>query len=147
MTSLTKRKFGAFGLRGVGVAASVGAPAAAVLEVFPFMTEDGTVDGAKLGIGGILCVLLALFGLRRQIWPVIKAKLHVTSVWALIFWGVLWGILLGIERMVPLLPALRTICLAGLAGTAAGQVADSVAGKLDPAAVLKVEVPAKEDTA
>lgn len=146
MTSLAKRKWGAFGLRGVGVAASVGAPAAAVLEVFPFMTEDGKVDGVKLGIGGILVILLALFGLRRQIWPVIKEKLHVTSVWALIFWGVLFGVLLGIERMVPLLPDLRTICIAGLAGTGIGQIADTVAGKLDPAAMMKVQVEAKEDT-
>lgn len=147
MTSLTKRKWGAFGLRGAGVLTSVGVPAAAVLDVFPFMTEEGTVDGVKLGIGGILVILLALFGLRRQIWPVIKAKLHVTSVWALLFWGALFGLLLGIEKMIPLLPDLRTICIAGLAGTGAGQIMDTVAGKLDPAAVVQVQVDAKEGAA
>lgn len=131
MKSTTKRKLGAVGLRGLGVASAVGIPVIAVLDVFPLFNESGEVDGKKLGVGGIMVLLIALVGLRRQIWPVIKSKLHFTSAWVLIGWGLLFALLLGIEKIVPLLPGLRTICIAGLVGTGIGQGLDTAAGFLD----------------
>jgi hypothetical protein len=37
-------------------------------------------------------------------------------------------VLLWLEQVAALLPALRTICIAGLVGTGIGQVADTAAG-------------------
>lgn len=133
MKSTTKRKLGAVGLRTLGVGSAVGIPVAVVLQKFPLWSADRTVDGRALGVGGVMALLIVLLGFRRQLWPVVKAKLHITAIGALIFWGLAFGLLLGIEKIVPLIPDLRTICIAGMTGTGIGQGFDTVAGIVDPA--------------
>lgn len=135
MTSTTKRKLGSAGLRVLGFGSAVGIPVAVVLQKFPLWNVETNrpVDAKTLGVGGIMALLIVLVGCRRQLWPVIKDKMHITAVGALIFWGVAFALLLGVEKMIPLLPDLRTICIAGLAGTGIGQVLDTVAGNVDPA--------------
>lgn len=131
MTTQTKRKIGIISLRTAGIASSVGMPAVAVLNAFPIWKEETPIDGKALGVGGVMILLIVLVGFRRQLWPVIKSKLHLTSVGAIVGWGVLFAVLLTVEKIVPLLPDLRTICIAGLTGTGIGQVADTVAGFLN----------------
>ena len=133
MKTTTKRKLGAVGLRTLGVGSAVGIPVAVVLQKFPLWSADRTVDGRALGVGGVMALLIVLLGFRRQLWPVVKAKLHITAIGALIFWGLAFGLLLGIEKLIPLLPDLRTICIAGLTGTGIGQGFDTVARIVDPA--------------
>lgn len=144
MTGQTKRKLGAFGLRGAGLASSVGIPAAAVMSAFPLFerTEGGqvTVDTVKIGVGGIMIILILLVGLRRQVWPLIQARLHFTAGWVLVGWGLMFALLMGIEKIIPLLPDLRSICLAGLTGTGIGQIADTAAGFVDPTSKKAKEV-------
>lgn len=130
MTTQTKRKIGIVGLRTAGIASSVGMPAVAVLNAFPIWKEDTPIDGKTLGIGGVMILLIVLLGFRRQIWPLVKSKLHLNSLGAIIGWGVLFAVLLTVEKIVPLLPDLRTICIAGLTGTGIGQISDTVAGVL-----------------
>lgn len=131
MTTQTKRKIGIVGLRTVGIASSVGMPAVAVLNAFPIWKErDFPIDGKTIGVGGVMILLIVLFGFRNQLWPLVKSKLHLNSFGAIIGWGVLFAVLLSIEKIVPLLPDLRTICIAGLTGTGIGQVSDTVAGFL-----------------
>lgn len=125
MEARTKRKIGEVILKIVSVAASVGAPVAAVLQEFPVFKEQ--IGGKELSAGGVMILLIVLFGFRRKLWPIIKEKLHVNSAGALIFWGLTFLLLLWLEKIFALLPALRTICIAGLAGTTVGQVADSAA--------------------
>ena len=144
MKTITKRKLGAVGLRTLGIGSAVGIPAAVVLQKFPFWGAERAVDGRALGVGGVMALIIVLVGLRRQLWPVVKAKLHITSVGALIFWGLAFGLLLGIERLVPLLPDLRTVCIAGLTGTALGQGFDTAAGIVDPAKGEKDKEVAKD---
>ena len=55
----------------------------------------------------------------------IKEKLHINSAGALIGWGVTFAVLLWLEQLATLLPALRSISLAGLVGTGIGQIADT----------------------
>lgn len=124
MTKTTKRKIGAVSLKIVSIASSVGAPVSAVLQEFPVFKER--IGGKELSAGGIMILLIVLFGFREQLWPIIKEKLHINSVGALIFWGVCFAVLLWLEKIMVLLPALRTICIAGLAGSAIGQVAGTV---------------------
>lgn len=131
MTKRTKRKIGIVSLKTVAIASSVGAPVAAVLQEFPIFKEQ--VGGKELSAGGIMVLLIVLFGFRRHLWPIIREKLHINSVGALIFWGLCFALLLWLEGIVALLPALRTICLAGLVGTGIGQVADTTAGFLSKA--------------
>ena len=126
MTRQTKRKIGAVVLKIVAIASSVGAPVAAVLQEFPFFKEQ--VGGKELSAGGIMVLLIVLFGFRRELWPLIRDKLHINSVGSLIFWGLCFLILMWLENIATLLPALRTICLAGLVGTGIGQVANTAAG-------------------
>lgn len=126
MTTETKRTLGVVGLRTLSVASSVGLPVAAVLQQFPFFKEN--VTARELSAGGIMVILILLFGLRRQLWPMIKEKLHINSAGALIGWGITFAVLLWLEQLATLLPALRSICLAGLVGTGIGQVADTAAG-------------------
>lgn len=133
MKTTTKRKLGAVGLRTLGLGSAVGIPVGVVLQKFPLWGPERVVDGKTLGVGGVMALLIVLLGFRRQLWPVIKTKLHITAIGALIFWGLAFGLLLGIERLVPLLPDLRTICIAGLTGTALGQGFDTAAGIVDPA--------------
>lgn len=128
---MTKRKLGVIGLKTAAVASSVGMPAAAVLKVFPVWSEQTAHTGVALGMGGFMVLLIALFGFRRQLWPLVKTKLHLNATGAIIGWGLLFAALLAAERLVPLLPDLRTICLAGLTGTGLGQIADTTAGILD----------------
>ena len=135
MKSRTKRKLGVLGLKTGAVAASIGMPAVAVLNAFPVWKQS--TGGVALGIGGVMIALIALFGLRRQIWPVIRDKLHLNSTGAIIGWGLLFAALLAMEKIVPLLPDLRTICLAGLTGTGIGQIADTTAGFLQPKEEVK----------
>ena len=85
---------------------------------------------STIGVGGVMILLIVLFGFRNQLWPLVKSKLHMNSLGAIIGWGVLFAVLLSIEKIVPLLPDLRTICIAGLTGTGIGQVSDTVAGFL-----------------
>ncbi len=135
ITSLTKRKLGAFGLRTTAIASSICIPAAKVLDAFPLFerTEGGqvTVDTVKIGVGGFMILLILAVSLRRQIWPRVRDKLHFTAGWVLVGWGIFYALLLGVEKIVPMLPDLRSICLAGLAGTGIGQLADTAAGFLD----------------
>lgn len=126
MTSRTKRKLGVIGLKVVSVASSVGVPVAAVLQEFPIWKEPPT--GRELSVGGVMILLIVLFGFRRELWPLIRKKLRVNSAGALIFWGVLFLLLLWLENIVAMLPALRTICIAGLVGTGVGQIANTAAG-------------------
>ena len=133
MKTTTKRKLGAVGLRTLGLGSAVGIPVVVVLQKFPLWGSERVVDGKTLGVGGVMALLIVLVGFRRQLWPVVKTKLHITAIGALIFWGLAFGLLLGIERMVPLLPDLRTVCIAGLTGTALGQGFDTAAGIGDPA--------------
>lgn len=128
MTKETKRKLGVFGLRTVGITSAVGMPAAAVLKAFPVWKVNTPVDGKVLGVGGIMILIIVLLSFRRQIWPIVKDKLHLNATGAIIGWGVLFAALLAAEKLVPLLPDLRTICIAGLTGTGIGQIADSAAG-------------------
>lgn len=126
MTSKAKRTLGVAALKTVSVASSVGLPVAAVLQEFPFYKEP--VTARELSVGGVMVLVILLFGLRRQLWPVIKEKLHINSAGALIGWGIMFAVLLWLEQVAALLPALRTICIAGLVGTGIGQVADTAAG-------------------
>jgi hypothetical protein len=104
-------------------------PTVAVLNAFPLWGEKSVpVDGKTLGIGGVMVLLIVLFGFRRQLWPVVRDKLHLNATGAIIGWGVLFVALLAAEKLVPLLPDLRTICIAGLTGTGVGQIADTTAG-------------------
>ena len=130
----TRRKLGAAFLRILGVICAVGMPSAAVLETCPFWrdTVNRPVDGKSLGVGGVMFLLIALFGFRRQIWPYIQKRLSITAVGALLFWGMAFVLLLALEKLTALLPDLRTICIAGLIGTAIGQVLDTVAGLIAP---------------
>lgn len=121
MTRETKRKLGIVGLRVLSLASCVGLPVAAVLQEFPIWKEPPT--GPELSAGGFMVILIVLLGFRKELWPVIKEKLHVDSVGALIFWGVCFAIILWLEGIAALLPSLRTICIAGLAGTGLGQIA------------------------
>ena len=125
MTTETKRKVGAVLLKITAIASSVGAPVAAVLQEFPIFKEN--VGGKELSAGGIMILLIVLFGFRRELWPLIREKLHINSVGSLIFWGLMFLLLMWIEGIVALLPALRTICLAGLIGTGVGQVCNTAA--------------------
>lgn len=133
MKTTTKRKLGAVGLRTLGLGSAVGIPVVVVLQKFPLWGPERVVDGKTLGVGGVMALLILLVGFRRQLWPVVKTKLHITAIGALIFWGLAFGLLLGVERLVPLLPDLRTVCIAGLTGTALGQGFDTAAGIVDPA--------------
>ena len=126
MTKQTKRKLGCVGLKITAIASSVGVPVAAVLQQFPIWKEPPT--GRELSVGGVMLLLIVLFGFRRELWPLIREKLHINSVGALIFWGVLFALLLWLENVVAMLPALRTICIAGLLGTGVGQIANTAAG-------------------
>lgn len=146
MKTTTKRKLGAVGLRTLGIGSAVGIPVVVVLQKFPLWNTvtNRPVDAKTLGVGGVMALLIVLVGFRRQLWPVVKAKLHITAIGALIFWGLAFGLLLGIERMVPLLPDLRTVCIAGLTGTALGQGFDTAAGIVDPAKGEKDKEVAKD---
>ncbi len=125
MTTQTKRKLGALGLEIVAIASSVGAPVAAVLQKYPIWKEP--VTSKELSAGGVMILLIVLFGFRRQLWPIIRDKLHVNSAGALIFWGVSFLVLMWLENISAMLPDLRTICIAGLVGTGVGQVASTAA--------------------
>ena len=129
-----RRKLGAVFLRILGVICAVGLPSAAVLETFPFWREtvDNHVDGKSLGVGGVMFLLILLFGFRRQIWPYIQKRLNITAVGALLFWGLSFVLLIALEKITALIPDLRTICIAGLIGTSVGQVLDTVAGLIAP---------------
>ena len=140
MKSTTRRKLGASGMRALGFGSAVLAPAAVVLQKFPLWGENRVTDAKTLGVGGVMAVIIVLIGCRQRIWPVIKERLHVTSVAAIILWGLAFGLILGIERIIPMLPDLRTICLTGLIGTGAGQALDTAAGFLDPDTKKKEEV-------
>lgn len=126
MTSITKRKLGVVGLKVAEVGASVGVPAVAILQEFPIFKEPPT--GKQLTAGGIMLLLVALLGLRRQLWPLLRDKLHVNSAGALIGWGLLFAAILWLESVTALLPSLRTVCISGLVGCGVGQVAHSAAG-------------------
>lgn len=121
MTRETKRKLGIVGLKVLSLASSVGIPAVVVLQKFPFWKEPPT--GPELSAGGFMVILIVLFGFRKELWPIIKEKLYVDSVGDLIFWGVCFAIVLWLEGIAALLPALRTICIAGLAGTGLSKAA------------------------
>lgn len=138
MKAQTKRKIGEVGLKIVSIGSSVGVPVAAVLQEFPVFKEK--VGGKELSVGGVMILLIGLFGLRRQLWPIIREKLHVHSVGALIFWGLAFLLLMCLESIVDLLPDLRTICIAGLVGTGVGQVADTAAGIIGRAGEKDKEV-------
>lgn len=129
MKTSTKRKIGAVILKIVAVASSVGAPVAAVLKEFPIFR---TVGAKELSVGGVMVLLIVLFGFRREIWPLIRKKLHINSAGSFIFWGVLFVLLLWMEKIADMLPAMRSICLVGLAGTGIGQVANTAAALLYP---------------
>lgn len=129
MKTETKRKVGAVILKIVAVASSVGAPVAAVLSEFPVFKEVGTEE---LSVGGVMILLIVLFGFRRELWPLIREKLHINSAGALIFWGLLFIVLLWMEKIADMLPAIRSICLVGLAGTGIGQAANSAAAFVYP---------------
>lgn len=145
MTTLTKRKLGAVGLRAAGMGAAIGTPAAVVLRKFPLWGEAAEQSGgAVLGVGGVMVLVIVLLGLRRQLWPLIRDKLRINSIGALIFWGLAFALLLGIERIVPMLPDLRTVCISGLVGTGVGQIADTAAGLVDPAGKKVKEVVAHD---
>lgn len=131
MNKVRMSKLGSLGLRGLSAGSSIGVPLMAILEKFPLWAE-GKVDAKKLGVGGVMAAIVLLVGLRHQIWPILKGKLHITSAWAIGIWAAFFGILLGIEKIVPLLPDLRSICIAGLSGTAVGQGLNTIAGILDP---------------
>lgn len=121
MTRETKRKLGIVGLKVLSLASSVGIPVAVVLQEFPFWKEPPT--GPELSAGGFMVILIVLFGFRKELWPIIKEKLHVNSVGELIFWGVCFAIVLWLEGIAALLPSLRTICIAGLTGAGISLVA------------------------
>lgn len=121
-------------LRKVGFTAAVAIPASEVLKRFPIWRagEAQPIDGKSLGIGGVILAIIAFFALRERIWPVIKARLRLGAIGSILFWGVGFGILLAMERyFVPILPDLRSVCLAGVIGTAAGLMCESVAGFID----------------
>ncbi len=138
MKAKTKRKIAEVGLKIVSIASSVGVPMAAVLQEFPVFKEQA--DGKELSVGGVMILLIVLFGFRRQLWPIIREKLHVNSVGALIFWGLAFMILMWMESIASILPALRTICIAGMVGTGVGQAADTVAGIIGRAGEKDKEV-------
>ena len=125
MTTQTKCKLGGIGLELVAIASSVGAPVAAVLQKYPIFKEPVTTK--ELSAAGVMVLLIVLLGFRRQLWPIIRDKLHVNSAGALIFWGVSFLVLLWLENIAAMLPDLRTICIAGLAGTGVGQVSHTAA--------------------
>lgn len=124
MKTSTKRKIGAVILKIVAVASSVGAPVAAVLKEFPIFRKVGAKE---LSVGGVMVLLIVLFGFRREIWPLLRDKLHINSAGSFIFWGVFFVSLLWMEKIADMLPAMRSICLFGLAGTGIGQVANTTA--------------------
>lgn len=138
MTAKAKRKIGVVVLKLVSIASSVGVPVAAVLQEFPVFKEQ--VGGKELSVGGVMILLIVLFGFRRQLWPIIREKLHVHSVGALIFWGLAFLLLMWMESIAAILPALRTICIAGLVGTGVGQAADTAAGIIGRAGEKDKEV-------
>lgn len=139
MTDKTKRNLrvaGSWGLKGLGVTASIAFPVSAILERFP-LVQNGEPSARGIGFGGVVALIVVLINLRRQLWPPVskflKEKLHVNSFGALIGWGAAFLIILGLERAAALLPDLRTVCLAGLIGTGAGQLLNTAAGLLHPA--------------
>lgn len=131
MTKQTKRKVGSLLLRLTSIAASVGLPVAAVLQEFPIFKEPMT--GKELSAGGVMILLIVLFGFRRELWPIIRDKLHVNSAGSLLFWVLCFLIILWMENMAALLPALRTVCIAGIMGTGVGQAATTTAHLLTKA--------------
>jgi hypothetical protein len=131
MTKQTKRKVGAVILKLTAIASSVGLPVAAVLQEFPVFKEP--VSGKELSAGGVMILIIILFGFRRELWPIIRDKLHVNSTGSLIFWVLCFLLILWMENMAALLPALRTVCIAGILGTGVGQVATTAAHLLNRA--------------
>lgn len=128
MKSTTKRKIGIGCLKVFEVGSSIGIPAITIYKQFPIFREPPT--GRQLTAGGIMMLLVVILGLRRQLWPVLRDKLHVNSGGALIGWGLLFLAIWWLETITAMLPALRTICIAGLIGCGAGQAAHTVAGTL-----------------
>lgn len=128
MSSMKKCKAVAVCLRLLATLTSVGLPAVAVWQEFPIFKAP--VSPRELGAGGILLLLILLFGLRRQLWPYLRDRLHLRSGGALILWGLLFGALWWLEQAAALLPSLRTVCLAGVIGAGAGLIADTAAGLL-----------------
>lgn len=124
-----KSKLAYWGLKLTAIASSVGAPIAAVLQRFPLYK----ITTERLSAGGVMVLVIVLFGFRRKLWPLIAKKLHITYVGEFLFWGVLFFLILWLERIVAVLPDLRTICLVGLAGSGAGQIAETAADKIEKA--------------
>ncbi|MBQ5724857.1 MAG: hypothetical protein IIV80_01760 [Clostridia bacterium] len=132
--SKTASKVVAYVLRKVGLTAAVGIPASEVLKRFPIWRpgEAEPIDGRSLGIGGVILVIIGLFALRERIWPAIKARLHLGALGSTIFWGGGFGLLLALEwYLVPKLPDLRSIWLAGFVGAITGLTCDVAAGIID----------------
>ncbi|MBQ7398314.1 MAG: hypothetical protein IJW09_05770 [Clostridia bacterium] len=140
MTDKTKRNLrtvGSWGLKGLGVAASIAFPVSAILERFPLVVE-GAPSAKGIGFGGVVALIAALVNLRSYIWPpvskLIKEKVHITTfVATLLLWGIPYLIILGLERIVPLLPDLRNICIAGIAGAGGGMGLNALAKLVKPA--------------
>lgn len=117
-------------LKIVSIASSIGVPVYAVMQKFQLIIEQEKVDVKRFSVGWIMIGLIVLFGLRRQIWAIIKKKLNLIYFGAILFWSFAFAILIGLERVAAILPDLRTICIAGLIGTGVGQAAETVAGFL-----------------
>ena len=128
MKSTTKRKIGIGCLKVFEVGSSIGIPVITIYQKFPIFREPPS--GRQLTAGGIMMLLVVILGLRRQLWPVLRDKLHLKSTGALIGWGIPFLAIWWLETITPMLPALRTICIAGLTGCGAGQAAHKVAETL-----------------
>ena len=130
----TASKTIAFLLHKVGLAVSVGLPASEVLRKFPIWRPEAEqpINGRSLGLGGILLIIIALFAFREKIWPSIKKNLRLNSLGSILFWGAVFALLIVVERfLIPVLPDLQSISLAGLIGALAGQACYTVAGLIN----------------
>lgn len=139
MTDKTKRNLrvaGSWGLKGLGVTASIAIPVSEILKHFP-LVKNGKPSAMGIGFGGIIVLIVVLVSLRRQLWPPVskflKDKFYLNYTVEIIGWGIAFLVILGLERAATYLPALRSICLAGLFGSGAGQLLNTAAGFLHPA--------------
>ena len=126
MKAETKRKLSVGVLRGGAYAATAALPIAVLAAKFPMVVEK-TSESVSLSVSAVLAIIIALVTLRAQVWSRIKEKLGVKCVGIFLAWGGAWLLMLGIETIYPIVPEIRAVCIAGLAGTGAGQAMNSAA--------------------
>ena len=126
MKAETKRKLAVGALRGGAYAATAALPIAVLAAKFPMVVEK-TSESVSLSVSAVLAIIIMLVTLRAQVWSKIKEKLGINSIGILLVYGVGYVLMLGIETIYPIVSEIQTVCIAGLAGTAAGQAMSSAA--------------------